>query len=328
MSGRCPRIALLCLGLILWSVSAWADEADAQDEYRDRWIPSLTFDVLLHDQTEGGSLDTPLLDCSEETVGDESSVCPKTLSRTESTTTSIVQYRLGLDLMSPRIDFLSFMFAPRLWLFGGALFNPQQTHPVMKSPSDARFPPNYPQDKVDSYFPPPYPGVGAEIRSRYTDMGWFVGGGTVFELPYRDSMFRIKVGVNYLRERVSINSKLVAVKATLPGVPGVGICTVPEPKPDPLPAPCEVVRTNLGWKEQSYDYLGPIGELEMVLVPGSRVSFSIYGQAQFLWNLDPSAVVMRSDAGNVNSTFTYLPDDFTVRGAIGMRLSWRAGFGF
>ena len=35
MSGRCPLIALLCLGLILWSVSAWADEADAQDEKTD-----------------------------------------------------------------------------------------------------------------------------------------------------------------------------------------------------------------------------------------------------------------------------------------------------
>mgnify|MGYP004327495785 CR=1 FL=1 len=177
-------------------------------------------------------------------------------------------------------------------------------------------------------------GVAAVIKSSYTEMGWFVGGGTVFELPYRDSMFRLKLGVNYLRERVSISSRLVGVDtANGPSTPD-GACTHSyDPIPDPLPDPCEVIRSGLGAKQKSYHYLGPIGELEMVLVPGERVSFSIYGQAQFLWNLDPSAVVMASDNklrnGDIlTSTFTYRPDDFAVRGAIGMRLSWRAGFGF
>lgn len=82
-----------------------------------------------------------------------------------------------------------------------------------------------------------------------------------------------------------------------------------------------------------YHYLGPIAELEMVLVPGKNITFSIYGQTQFLWNLDPSSLVLVSnvkteDESYVKSTFTYRPDDFAVRGTIGIRMAWAPRFGF
>ena len=322
MLGRCPQIASLCLVFLLWSVPAWADEASPADDLRDRWIPALTFDVLMHDWEEKGSLDTFLPDCSKQSVG-EGDTCLPSLSSSETSQTSAVQYRLGLDLMSPRIDFLSFIFSPRAWVFGGVLFNPKQTHAVMTSPSEGRFVPRQPESEVDSYFAPPYTGVAAELKSRYRETGWFVGVGSVFELPYRNSMFRIKVGVNYLRERVQINANLAAVKLTNLGVDGQPACTNRD-----KPPPCEVVRAALGFKNQMYHYLGPVAELEMVLVPGRNLTFSIYGQTQFLWNLDPSDVVLETNAGGGLSTFTYSPDDFAVRGAIGMRLAWAPRFGF
>jgi len=322
MSGRCPRIALFCLGFLLWSVPAWAEEASGSDGLRDRWIPALTFDVLLHDWEEEGSLDTSLPNCSIQSLGLEDNVCKPSLSSSGKSQTSAVQYRLGLDLMSPRIDLLSFIFSPRAWIFGGILINPKQTHPVMTSPSDGRFVPRQPEDEVNNYAEPGYPGVAAEIRSTYRETGWFVGVGSVFELPYRNSMFRIKVGVNYLRERVQVEAKLAAVKLTNSGEPGGPACT------DRTLPPCEVVRASLGPKNQIYHYLGPVGELEMVLVPGRRFTFSIYGQTQFLWNLDPSNVVLSTNAGGSPSTFTYSPDDFAVRGAIGMRLAWAPRLGF
>ena len=322
MSGRCPQIAWLCLGLLLWSVPAWSDQASIADDLRDRWIPSLTFDVLLHDWEEKGSLDTFLPDCSIQSVGLDGDTCLPSLSSSETSQVSAVQYRVGLDLMSPRIDLLSFIFSPRAWIFGGILISAQQTHPVMTSPSDGRFVPRQPEDEVDSYYQPGYPGVAAEIKSRYRETGWFVGVGSVFELPYRNSMFRIKVGVNYLRERVQINANLAAIKLTNPGQPEQPACTNQEI------TPCEVVRAALGFKNQMYHYLGPVGELEMVLVPGRNLTFSIYGQTQFLWNLDPSDVVLVTNEGGGPSTFTYSADNFAVRGAIGMRLAWAPRFGF
>ena len=320
MSGLCPRIAFFCLGFVLCSTApVWADGDNGSRDVRDRWIPSLTFDVLLHDWEESGSLDTFLPDCS---VAEELPIpvtppaleCGASLSGSGSSAVSAVQYRLGLDLMSPRIDMLSFIFSPRAWVFGGILINPKQTHSVMKSPANGQFNPEFPENQIAAGFPPPFKGIVAEISSQYLETGWFVGLGSVFELPYRDSMFRFKVAVNYLRERVSVNARFSAAQGG------------PYPPYGALDYSYEAVRADLGQKRKAYHYLGPIGEIEMVLVPGSRLSFSLYGQVQFLWNLDPSAVVLTTEAGGGTSTFTYRPDDFAVRGAIGMRLAWRAGF--
>ena len=325
MSGRRPLIALLCLGFLLWSVPAWAGATHAaDDDLRDRWIPSLTFDVLLHDWEEEGSLDTPLADCSKYAPDSENIPCLYSLSGSSESQVGAVQYRVGLDLMSPRIDFLSFIFSPRAWIFGGILINPKQSHQVMTRPNKGRFVPRQPEDEVKADFGPPLTGIAAEIQSGYLETGWFVGLGSVFELPYRNSMFRIKFGVNYMRERVRVDAQLAAVKGATNSVPGADYC---QPGGFTRPYVCEVVRDQLG-KNKMYHYLGPIGELEMVLVPGKNITFSIYGQTQFLWNLDPSAIVFVSDVSDVKSTYTYRPDDFAVRGTIGIRMAWAPRFGF
>ncbi|MAI78222.1 MAG: hypothetical protein CL917_04715 [Deltaproteobacteria bacterium] len=323
------RLCLTWLFVWLFGVVhvAGAEEAPSAQDLQGRWIPSLTFDVLLSDWNETGTVDTFAQDCSVgipvPNTNPVTYVCGPNLSGSASPEVSSVQYRVGLDLMTPRYQVGS-MKLPRGWVFGGALINPIQSHPVVTRPEDGKFVPRMPEQLVDQGFDPPFKGVAAQTDSRYLESGWFVGVGSVFEVPYRDSMFRFKVGVNYMRERVAITSRMALV--------GYGF--IPDPQnPGGGADGYFTVRSRLASENQTYHFLGPIGEAEMVLVSGARLGLSLYGQAQFLWNLDTSPLirVVESEFPNGEigtTTFTYQPKDFSVRGAIGVRLSWNAGFGF
>lgn len=315
---------------VLWpAVATSSEEVSEEKPLSARWITGLTFDVMLHTWEAEASVDSPM----------------SSLNVSQSSEFDAVQYQVGAELLTPRMNFLP--AAPRFWVYGGALVSPQETHSIAQT---GDFIPAEPEARYDRWSGPargfdpdprylPYlyipdlsaefPGQASRVKARYLEGGWYVGLGMVFELPYRESMIRLKPFVGYLRQRVEISGEVAGVypDANTPPV---------EPPPPPYTSyPYTLFRATAPWKKQTEHFLGPGGEIELVLIPGSSLAFSIFGQAQFLWNLERETVFLEAENSVPTpgipariARFTYTPDSFVVRGVLGARLAWRGGFSF
>ena len=340
MRARLVLIAAFWLAPLLPSAAAWGEDPAADKPLRDRWVTGLTFDVMLHDREANAQVESSV---PGPLFNDSQSVPPPE--------TTAVQYQVGLELMTPRMDFLP--AAPRAWIFGGALVSPQNTYTVLQAgeffpgmpetqlerwnqpdncyipspnpnaclpgPKNTRYVPRDPRGELD---PTAFLGQGSSVEARYLEGGWYLGLGAVFELPYQNSMVRLKPFVGYLRQRAEVSGERVGV-------------FVLEDPPPPNEYPFALFRTTSRWQKQTQHFLGPGAEIELILIPGKSLAFSIFGQAQFLWNVSHSKIEVEGNRSvpapgvpEQTATFSYTPDDFVVRGVLGARLAWRGGFAF
>ena len=233
--------------------------------------------------------------------------------------TTVARLQIGLDLMSPTLGALP--MSPRVVTFGGLQVSGPNEEEDVASAGDFVDRPKVEAQVREGLVPNPrMPGVfpapetfnnGSMATSRRETLGWTFGLGLVFEIPRRpkeDPVLRLRPYVEYVGEQVEYRGKSVRVTGQPFGVPRMGDYTI---------------HYAAASEKETYHWLGPGIDAELVLGAFEAVTFSLFGKVGFLWNLTGDSVSFADGEGL--GVYHFEVDDFTIRPGGGVRLAWRGG---
>ena len=253
-------------GRTIWLAGhlAWEDEqgnslADDFDHQTEKWIPSMTFAVTVHEE------DTDLV--SDNSIN---------FSFDDSRSRTLASLRFGAELMSPTFDDLP--AKPRFFGFAGVLWS-TPGNGVVENKHETTLVEDYRDINLDQLvrnhdrqeFTSPgrpitvddFQGQGTHITGRQLHNAWFLGVGTVFTFPMRGFSVRVRPTLEYVAEEIKTEGEYTLLTEPIDNV--------------------FVINDGM-LKDTNIDHnLGPGLELEFVNHLDSNVTLAFFTQARFLW---------------------------------------------
>ncbi|MBW2292061.1 MAG: hypothetical protein JRG89_15320 [Deltaproteobacteria bacterium] len=277
-----------------------ASQAQDFDDQNEKWIPSVTFAVTVHDEDMDYVADNSInFDFSGNS------------SRT------MASLRFGGELMSPVFEDLP--AKPRFFGFAGVLWS---------TPGNGLGGDNHATESVEDYrdvnlgaavrvferqeFTTPgraktvedFEGQGNTIRGRQLHNAWFLGVGSVFSFPMSGFTVRLRPSLEYVGEEVSTEGAFTLLT---------------EPTDNVF-----IIHNGLLEDTEVHHSLGPGFELEFVNHLTSNVTLAFFTQTRFLWIVNDNKTTLRGRDGDGNPvTYSVERNRFNFRGGVGFRFGFR-----
>ena len=341
------------VALLFFAIPAQAEPEPESELVRDvvseeafsepGWIPSIEL-----------GFDTFDFKAKTEVVSNISTILPK-WTGTQSDAVRQLMFRIGGELMGPMLEDLP--GRPRLFVQGGVQIRTFSNDTIFRigKPFELK----QPEAGLIRYgnagprardFPLDFEGQGSQIDGQFQDPSWYAGLGVAFSVPIATNLLLyIKPSVQYSMEKIDLSGGLTVVDEPIPRVdPFTDIknCmgTDPVEHAELLCVREFVLRKSRATASTTDHSIGAGLELELVLFKSARpIRVSLYAGARFMWLLsdsttkfedgppfegcanqprDSNNIACFSDIDEPIARYSFVRDDFGIRGGGGLRFSW------